>query len=79
LPSLPVLKQEEGWKQWWNNVMAYLEVLELEKFLTEDIPESIDPGKKRQWLKCRRFIMVHLLKAIAPDVQKDTEVFGLGH
>jgi hypothetical protein len=56
--------------------MAYFEVLELEKFLTEDILEPIDLEKNRKWLKCRRFIMVHLLKAIDSDVQKDMEVLG---
>ena len=38
MPSLPILKQEKDWKQWWNNVIAYFEALELEKFVTEDIP-----------------------------------------
>jgi hypothetical protein len=50
--------------------------LELERFLTEDIREPADPDKKRKWLKCRRFIMVHLLKAIVSDVQKDMKVLG---
>ena len=70
LPTLPVLKSEKDWKQWWNSVTAYFEVLELEKFLIEDIREPTDLEKKRKWLKCRRFIMVHLLKAITSDVQK---------
>src|SRR5436190_22203890 len=76
LPTLPVLKSEKDWEQWWNSVTAYFEVLELERFLTEDIREPTDPEKKRKWLKCRRFIMVHLLKAIASDVQKDMKVLG---
>jgi hypothetical protein len=49
LPSLPILKQEKDWKQWWNNVIAYFEALELEKFVTEDIPEPQGPEKKRKW------------------------------
>jgi hypothetical protein len=76
LPFLPTLKQEKDWKQWWNSVNAYFEVLELEKFLTEDIREPIDPEKKRKWLKCRRFMMIHLLKALSSGVQKDMEVLG---
>jgi len=32
LPTLPVLKQEKDWKQWWNSVTAYFEVLELDNF-----------------------------------------------
>jgi hypothetical protein len=75
-PSLPILKQEKNWKQWWNSVNAYFEVLELERFLTEDIREPINPEKKRKWQKCRRFVMVHLLKAISSGVQKDMEVLG---
>jgi len=76
LPSLPVLKGEKDWKQWWNNVNAYFEVLELERFLTEDIKEPTDPDQKKKWLKCRRLIMVHLLKAINSEVQRDMEVLG---
>jgi hypothetical protein len=76
LPTLPVLKGEKDWKQWWKTVTTYFEVLELEKFLTEDIREPTDPEKKRKWLKGRRFIMIHLLKAISSDVQKDMEVLG---
>jgi len=75
LPTLPVLKKED-WKQWWNNVIACFEVLELEKFLIEDIPEPIGSEKKRKWLKCSRFVIVHLLKAISTNVQKDMEVWG---
>jgi len=37
LPSLPILKQEKDWKQWWNSVNAYFEVLKLKRFLTTDI------------------------------------------
>src|SRR6266516_6871350 len=76
LPTLPILKSEKDWKQWWNTVTAYFEVLELEKFLTEDIREPTDSEQKRKWLKCRRVIMVHLLKAISSDVQKDMKVLG---
>ena len=76
LPSQPILKQEKDWKQWWNSVNAYFEVLELEQFLTNDIREPINPEKKRKWQKCRRFVMVHLLKAISSGVQKDMEVLG---
>jgi len=76
LPSLPVLKGEKDYKQWWNSVSAYFEVLELERFLTEDIKEPQDPEQKKKWLKCRRFIMVHLLKAINSEVQRDMEVLG---
>ena len=76
LPSLPILKQEKDWKQWWNSVNAYFEVLELEKFLTTDIQEPIEPDNKKKWQKCRRFVMVHLLKAISAGVQKDMEVLG---
>ena len=76
LPSLPVLKSEKDWKQWWNSVIAYFEVLELENFLNEDIKEPNDPEKKKKWLKCRRLIIVYLLKAINSEVQKDMEVLG---
>ena len=76
LPSLPILKQEKDWKQWWNSVNAYFEVLELETFLTTDIQEPTDPDNKKKWQKCRRFVMVHLLKAISAGVQKDMEVLG---
>jgi hypothetical protein len=69
LPSLPILKSEKDWKQWWKTVTTYFEVLELEKFLTEDIREPTDPEKKRKWQKCRRFIMIHLLKAISSDAK----------
>jgi hypothetical protein len=48
LPTLPVLKNEKGWKQWWDDVIAYFELLELEKFLTEDIKESTNTEKKRK-------------------------------
>jgi len=53
------------------------EAPELEKFITEDIPEPQGPEKKRKWLKYRRFIMTHLLKAIFTDLQKDMEVLGI--
>ena len=76
LPSLPILKQEKDWKQWWNSVNAYFEVLELETFLTIDIQEPTEADKKKKWQKCRRFVMVHLLKAISAGVQKDMEVLG---
>src|SRR5436305_6299468 len=76
LPTLPILKQEKDWKQWWNSVTAYFEVLELDNFLIRDIPEPQDPEKRRKWLKCRRFIMVHLLKALSLGVQKDMEILG---
>ena len=76
LPSLPVLKQEKDWKQWWNSVNAYFEVLELETFLTTDIQEPTDPNNKKKWQKYRRFIIIHLLKAISAGVQKDIEVLG---
>src|SRR5437762_11768796 len=76
LPSLPVLKQEKDWKQWWNSVNAYFEVLELETFLTTDIQEPTDPDNKKKWQKCRRFVMVHLLKAISTGVQRDMELLA---
>jgi hypothetical protein len=76
LPSLPILKGEKDYKQWWKSVTVYFEVLELENFLTEDIKEPNDPEKKKKWQKCRRFIMVHLLKAINSEVQKDMETLG---
>ena len=65
LPSLPVLKGEKDWEQWWNSVTAYFEVLELEMFLNQDIKEPDDQEQKKKWLKCRRF---HLLKAINSEV-----------
>ena len=76
LPSLPVLKGEKDWEQWWNSVSAYFEVLELEMFLNEDVKEPNDPEQKKGWLKCRRLIMVHLLKAINSEVQRDMKVLG---
>ncbi len=76
LPSLPILKGEKDYKQWWKSVTVYFEVLELEMFLNEDIKEPQDPEQKRKWQKCRRFIMVHLLKAINSEVQKDMETLG---
>jgi hypothetical protein len=48
LSILPVLKGEKDWKQWWKTVTTYFEVLELEKFLTEDIKEPTDPEKKKK-------------------------------
>jgi hypothetical protein len=76
LPSLPVLRQEKDWKRWWNNIVAYFELLELESFLIEDIQEPQSPEKKKRWLKCRRFMMIHLLKALSSGVQKYMEVLG---
>ena len=43
LPASP--EAREGLEQWWNNVIAYPEALELEKFVTEDIPEPQGPEK----------------------------------
>ena len=48
LPSLPVLKQEKDWKQWWNSVTAYFEVLELDIFLIQDIPKLQEPEKRKK-------------------------------
>jgi len=76
LPSLPVLKQEKDWKEWWDSVVAYFEVLELDNFLIRDIPEPVDLEKRKKWLKCRRFVMVHLLKALSSGVKKDMQILG---
>src|SRR5437764_2185301 len=38
--------------------------------------EATEADKKKKWQKCRRFVMVHLLKAISAGVQKDMEVLG---
>ena len=71
LPSLPILKGEKDYKQWWKSVTVYFEILELEMFLNKNIKELQDPELKRKWQKCCHFIMVHLLKAINSEVQKD--------
>ena len=47
---------------------AYFEVLELEMFLNQDVKEPNDPEQKKGWLKYRRLIIIHLLKAINSEV-----------
>ena len=76
LPPLPVLKSEKDLNFWLTGLNAHFELLELEKFLTIDIQEPTDMEKRRKWLRCRRFIMVHLLRAISQGVQKDIEILG---
>jgi hypothetical protein len=49
LPSLPILKGEKDYKQWWKSVTVYFEVLELKNFLTKDIKEPNNPKKKKKW------------------------------
>ena len=68
LPSLPVLKGEKDCEQWQNSVSVYFEVLELEMFLNENIKEPNDPEQKKGWLKYRRLIIIHLLKAINSEM-----------
>ena len=55
---------------------VYFEVLELEMFLNEDVKEPNDPEQKKGWLKYRRLVMVHLLKTINSEMQRDIQVLG---
>ena len=76
LPFLPILKGKKDYKQQQNSVSAYFEVLELERFLLEDIKKPNDLEMKKKQLKYRHFIIVYLLKAINSEVQKDMKVLG---